>query len=270
MMLDSRFCVLIDGELRSTARVALELAAPALLSGAGLYETMRVSQGGVVHLERHLERLRVSASALNFPAPPEGGVLARECTRAATAAGEALLRVTLLHLGRSTQRVIQTEELPADASKPVHLGWALPPFDGPRPLAQHKTMNGLSARLAFEAGQRMGFDEVLLRMPDGRILEGTRSTFFLVKQGRLCTPPVLLPILPGITREVLLAAAVRQAIPVEERELTAADVLGAEEAFIAASVRGIRAVAALEHQALPLVNGPVTRLLAEAVHASPA
>lgn len=266
----SRFCVLIDGEIRSTARVALDLSAPALLSGAGLYETMRVTGGGVLHLERHLERLAASTSALGFPAPPESAVLAGECARVAAAAGEGLLRVVLLHLGRCTQRVIQSEELPADSARPVQLGFAEPAFDGPRPLAQHKTLNGLSARVAFEAGQRAGFDEVLLRMPDGRILEGTRSTFFLVTKGRLCTPSMTLPILPGITRELLLEAAARHAIPVEERDLVAADVLAADEAFIAASVRGIRAVATLEHQTLPCVNGPITRLLAEAMHASTA
>lgn len=266
--MEARFNVLIDGEVRSTARVALDLAAPALLAGAGLYETMRVRGGVALYLERHLGRLLGSALALKFPQAPATDVLARECTRVAAAAGEALLRVVLLHQGLATQRIIQSEELPLDCARAVQLGFASPEFDGPRPLARLKTLNGLSARMAYETGHARGFDEVLLRMPDGRILEGTRSTFFIVRGGQLQTPSVSLPILPGITREVILEVAARSGIPSAECELMAADVAAAEEAFIAASVRGIRAVAALEHKPMPHSSGPVTRRLQEALNAS--
>jgi branched-chain amino acid aminotransferase len=263
-MSEAHFSVLVDGELRAAPRVALELHSPALMAGAGLYETLRVSAGRALHLDRHLQRLLNSAVALRLPEIPAASLLAEECRTVGTAAREGLLRVLLLHQGQRTQRIVMSEALPTDCGSPVHLGLAEPPVDGPRPLAQHKTLNGLGARVAYELGKSRGFDEVLLRTADGFLLEGTRSSLFVVRHGCLGTPASDLPLLPGITRELLLHLAAERGIPVKEQRLRAEDVLNAEEVFITASVRGIRSVATFEHQRLPSVDGPVTRLLREA------
>ena len=45
------------------------MASPDVLLGAGLYESVRVSDGVALHGERHLERMTASAHALGLPAP---------------------------------------------------------------------------------------------------------------------------------------------------------------------------------------------------------
>ena len=60
--------------------------------GAGLYETTRVSDGAVLHGERHLERITSSAHALGLPAPERAAFAA--AIAAATGSGE-VVRVRL-------------------------------------------------------------------------------------------------------------------------------------------------------------------------------
>jgi branched-subunit amino acid aminotransferase/4-amino-4-deoxychorismate lyase len=140
----------------------------------------------------------------------------------------------------------------------VRLGIVSDPFNGPRTLASLKTLNYLVPRLAFADGERRGFDEMLFTMPDGTVLEGTRSSVFVVDGGTLVTPPLSLPILPGVTREVILGCARESGIPVAERPFTVAALRAAPEAFISASVRGVRAVKAVQGADLARCPGPLT------------
>ena len=54
------------------------MASPDVLLGAGLYETVRVSDGVALHGERHLERMTASAHALGLPAPERAAFAARD------------------------------------------------------------------------------------------------------------------------------------------------------------------------------------------------
>ena len=59
-----------------------------VLLGAGLYETVRVSEGGALHGERHLERMTASAHALGLPAPERAAFAA--AIAAASGEGEVV------------------------------------------------------------------------------------------------------------------------------------------------------------------------------------
>ena len=56
------------------------MASPDVLLGAGLYETVRVSDGAALHGERHLERMIASAHTLGLPAPERAASRARSAT----------------------------------------------------------------------------------------------------------------------------------------------------------------------------------------------
>ena len=178
------------------------------------------------------------------------------------------LRVSVFRDSGAVRRLLVPSPLPEDIGSPVAVGIVSDPFNGPRSLATLKTLNYLVPRLAHEDGARRGFDEVLFTLEDGRVLEGTRSSVFMVADGAVVTPPLSLPILPGVTREVILSCARRAGIPVFERAFTAAEMLRAGEAFVSASVRGVRPVASLAGEALPRVNGDVTRRVADLYRAA--
>lgn len=257
------FPVWVDGAAAPDARIALNLHDPALNAGAGLFETLLVLRGHAPLLERHLARLLASACALGFPSPPDAALLRAEANSVASCmpGGEGLLRVLLLQDDQRTRRALLTEALPSDRMAPVKTALAAAEFQGPRPMAAHKTLNNLQSRLAQMDGARRGLDEVLLCLPDGTLLEGTRSSIFMVKGGVLHTPALSWPILPGITREVLLELARNEGIPCVEGRCSVQAFAEADEAFLSASVRGVRAVALWEGKAPDKIDGPVTRRL---------
>ena len=108
----------------------------------------------------------------------------------------------------------------------------------------------LAGRLAKEQGA----DEALLVTPHGRVLEGPTWTFFWARGGELLTPPLSEPILASITRARLV-----EALAPREEVCTRDDLVHAEEAFIASSVREVLPIAAIDDRPLPAVGGPLTR-----------
>ena len=107
--------------------------------------------------------------------------------------------------------------------------------------------------LALRLAQEQGYDDALLVTPHGRVLEGATSSFFWVRDGVLRTPPLEDRIFESITRTLLI----EHAGAVEEP--TTLDTLqGAEEAFLASSVREVQPVATIDDLQLAAAPGPVT------------
>jgi branched-chain amino acid aminotransferase len=108
--------------------------------------------------------------------------------------------------------------------------------------------------LAGVLAQEKGFDEALLVTPHGRVLEGPTWSFFWVAGGVLLTPPLEDRILASITRERLI-----EECGATEAICTLDDLRGAEEAFIASTVREVMPIAAIDDIPLPAAPGPVTQ-----------
>jgi D-alanine transaminase len=88
--------------------------------------------------------------------------------------------------------------------------------------------NCLANQEAKEAG---AYEAILVR--DGIALEGTHTSFFAVKDGIVRTAPLSNLILPGITREIAIEASLRAGIDVREEAVRAAELMDADELFIA-------------------------------------
>jgi len=79
------------------------------------------------------------------------------------------------------------------------------PADGLDPRI--KSLNYLNHILARIEANRAGADEAVLLNTQGRVAEGTADNLFIVRDGRLLTPPVIDGALPGITRALILELA---------------------------------------------------------------
>jgi branched-chain amino acid aminotransferase len=98
--------------------------------------------------------------------------------------------------------------------------------------------------------------------PSGHVVEGASSNVFVVRDGRLATPPESAGILAGITRAHVLAAARDLGVPVEEVNLAASEVQGADEVFVTASIREILPVVVVGGRQVGAgLPGPITRAL---------
>jgi branched-chain amino acid aminotransferase len=116
-----------------------------------------------------------------------------------------------------------------------------------------KTLSYGANMLAGRLAREQGADEALFVTPHGRVLEGPTWSLFWVSAGRLLTPPLEERILASITRDRVIRAC-----EVEERITTLDDLLGAEEAFIASTVREVMPITAIDGRVLPAAPGPVT------------
>jgi branched-chain amino acid aminotransferase len=107
------------------------------------------------------------------------------------------------------------------------------------------TGNYLNSSLARVEANKHGYAEAILLNEEGKVCEGTGENIFVVKSGRLITPPVSDGILEGITRDSLMRIARDKGHEVVEASLVRTDLYQADEMFMcgtAAEVVPVRAV----------------------------
>ncbi len=246
------------------------------LLGDGLFETLPACEGRLRFWADHWARLEAGARRLAIPLP----------WRATEVRGfvAELLEANRLVDGRAAVRMTVTRGpgerglLPPAAPRPSLLIQARPytPPDSPArlivsalrrnpasPLVAVKSLNMLELVLARREAAQRGADDALLLNLEGRVCETTVANIFLVRQGKLLTPPLTEGLLPGVTRAAVLRLARAAGIPALETELTLEDFAAVEEAFITNSLIGVRPIAAVEEIALPAARGEITDRVAE-------
>lgn len=226
--------------LRSAALVGLDIpyAAEALLSAT--FETVRAS--GVTSA-----LVRWSA----FVSTPEADVVPRPPVRASVAIA------VMAPQDYGTARAIN--ERRAGASRvtiPRDLRKAGPEVLPPQAKV---AASYLGPMLAKRRALADGFDDVLLLDAEGRVAEAPTANVFAVIRGGLLTPPAI-HVLPGITRDAVLAIARAEGIPAREADLTPAELATADEAFFTATSLPVQAIASFDGEPLRAeAPGPVTR-----------
>jgi D-alanine transaminase len=87
------------------------------------------------------------------------------------------------------------------------------------------------------AAKNQAADDAILISQEGKVLEGTASNVFIIKNNTLYTPPISNNILPGITRQVVERIAKNHAIKLIEKELTIAELEAADEIWLTSSTK---------------------------------
>jgi D-alanine transaminase len=106
-----------------------------------------------------------------------------------------------------------------------------------------KSTSLLGNVLHYQHSYSQGAQEVLLFDKDGNLTEGAAVNVFIVKDGIIATPPLSNKILPGITRQLLLAIlAKHSSFIVQERDISEAEVLAADEIWLTSSSKEIAPV----------------------------
>ncbi len=109
-----------------------------------------------------------------------------------------------------------------------------------------------------------GYDEAILLDLNGMVAEGSGENLFIVKDGRLITPPLSSAILPGLTRDTVLALAREEGISVLEQSFPRDALLLADEAFLTGTAAEITPVREVDDRMIGNGRmGPVTRCLQE-------
>jgi len=142
--------------------------------------------------------------------------------------------------------------------------WHRPPDNTMPPSVKIAGMYVNNAFAKTEAVEN-GFDEAIMLAPDGHVAEGSGENIFLVKDGKLYTPPVYSNILVGITRDTAITLA-RNELDIEtiERPIDRVELYQAEECFLTGTAAHLTPVAEIDRRKIGKGEvGPVTRRLQE-------
>lgn len=107
--------------------------------------------------------------------------------------------------------------------------------------------NSMMAKREAKLG---GYDEAILMDVNGYVSEGSGENLFVVKKGKLYTPPLAASILAGVTRDTILTLAREENIPVAEEMLTRDQLYLADEAFFTGTAAEVTPVREVDDRAI--------------------
>ena len=234
----------LNGEWMAPADARVSVFDRGFMFGDGIYEVMAVYDGKVFTLEDHLARLKRSLAAIRLESPHTDDQWRSIINEAVQRGGEApaylYLQVTRgvksprshVYPQPMTPTVLvtvmhapvleRTDIVPYKMVTKQDFRWGRGDIKVISLIA-----NGLLKNEALDEG----FDDDLL-FRDGELTEATSSNVFIVKAGVVATPAKSQFLLHGITRDHVLVLLASAGIPVEERAISEAEVLAADEIWI--------------------------------------
>ena len=111
-----------------------------------------------------------------------------------------------------------------------------------QPMQEKSASNYSNAALARMEALNSGYDEAIMLNNDGNVAEGSAENIFVVKNGKITTPPLDADILNGITRDSAIKLLKSKKIKVVEDNLKIYDLLNADEVFMTGTAAEIKSV----------------------------
>ncbi|MEU5884407.1 aminotransferase class IV [Spirillospora sp. NPDC047279] len=258
----------LNGELLDPEQAKVSVFDHGMMVGDGVFETVKATNGEPFALTRHLRRLATSAAGLGLPAPDQDALAqgTLEVLAASPRWPLARLRITYTSgpgpLGSdrgdegTTVSIIAAEQKPFPATANVTVV--------PWPRNERGALNGLKTTsyadnaLALAYAKERGGGEAIFGNLVGNLAEGTGSNVFVVKDGRLTTPPLTAGCLAGVTRALVL-----EWYGGEEEDLPLERLYQADEAFLVSTTRDVQPIRAVDGTELPAAPGPITAKVME-------
>jgi branched-chain amino acid aminotransferase len=247
--MSSEQLIYIDGEYYSKGDAKISVYDHGLLYGDGVFEGIRCYNGNVFKLKEHIDRLYDSAKAIVLQVPvskKEMTDIVLDCLRK-NKLKDAYLRLIITRgvgdLGLDPRKCPKASiicigqhfdplygNLYEVGMKIVTVGARRTSCDALDIKA--KTLNYLNNIMGKIQANLAGCDEALMLNSIGHVAEGTGDNVFIIKHGKLMTPPTGAGVLIGITRGAIIDIARDLKIPVEEKNLTLFDVYTSDEVFM--------------------------------------
>lgn len=264
-----------NNQLVPMERARLSPGQGGLLSGWGLFTTLRIYDGHPFAFERHWKRLETDAHRIQMPLPYDRepvrqhlyGLL--EANHVSQGAARIYFVFNRTGFWSSDEPFPEVDLIMYSAGLPTYseaacLSIAEHGRYSASSLAGTKVISWLANVWSLDQARRRGFDEVILLNERGEVAECTAANVFCAIGGQVLTPPLSSGCLAGVTRSVLLEIAPRAGIEMREQVLRPEDLRKAEEIFISSTTRELLPVRRIENHDVPVVDGSVTKRLEKA------
>ena len=275
--------VYFDGRFIAKSEVRVSPDDRGFLLGDGIYEVAASYDGKFVALDKHMDRLRRSLKEARIDgdvADPMETVFNELLERNGFAeSGKAMV-----YLQVTRGAAPRTHAFPKAPCRPTVYAYAAAVPREMTELSSGTTAitrpdlrwsrcdikvisliaNCMANQEAKEAGS---YEAILIR--DGIALEGTHTSFFVVTGDVVRTAPLSNLILPGVTRDIVIEAALRAGISVVEEAVAEKDLASADELFITGTTTEVVPILALDGRKVgDGTPGPVTLRLQELYRAA--
>ncbi len=276
--------IYFNGKLVPKEEAAVSVFDHGLLYGDGVFEGLRSYSGKVFRIDAHLDRLYDSARAicLTIPLAKEAVAKAVNDTLAANGLADGYVRLVVTRgagsLGldpnktKHPQVIVIADTISLYPREFYEQGLRIVTAATQRTHSaalspRIKSLNYLNNIMAKLEGLQAGCVEALMLNHKGEVAECTGDNVFIVRGGRLLTPPPDAGILEGITRNAVLDLARAAGIDCREATLVRHDLYTADECFLTGTAAEVIPVVEIDGRRIGSgVPGPVTKRLTDDFH----
>ncbi|HLI55222.1 MAG TPA: branched-chain amino acid transaminase [Acidimicrobiales bacterium] len=279
----------MDGELVDWDQARIHVLTHTLHYGCGVFEGIRAypteAGPGVFRLTDHIARLFGSARIfmMDVPFSPEEIVEATKTTVRVNGLAECYIR-PIVYLGYGEMGL---NPLPCTVNVAIAV-WPWGSYLGDEgvangvrvkisswqrhdpnamPPAAKGTGMYINSSMAKVEAIKAGYDEAILLSPQGYVSECTGENIFVVRRGRIVTPPTAAGALEGITQDSVVTIARDLGFDVEFANVLRSDLYTAEEAFLTGTAAEVVPIASVDDRTVGDGKpGEITRRLQEVFH----
>lgn len=229
--------------------------------GDAVWEGIRVYNGKIFCLDKHLNRLFESAKALAFENIPNEAFVVdaiKQTLKANNQMDETHIRLTLSRGLKITSGmdprlnqfgctlIVLAEWKPPVYPKNIKLITASQRRNSPSTLDSKIHHNNLLNNiLAKIEANYSGADAGIMLDIYGFVSEANGVNMFMIKNGKVQTPTAD-ACLPGITRQTVIDICKDNSIPIEERNLSISEFYNADEVFVTGTMGELTAVGEID------------------------
>jgi len=272
--------IYIDGKFYPKSQAKVSVYDHGLLYGDGVFEGIRAYNGAVFKLKEHIDRLYTSAHTimLQIPLNKRQMTLAVLDTLKKNKLKDAYIRLVVTRgvgdLGLDPRKcskptiIVITEPMIVLHSKEkiergitAMITWVK---RDPVDATSHevKSLNYLNSILGKIESNIAGVDEAICLDKTGFVSEGVAENVFIVKEGKVITPPTSTGALRGITRMAVMKLVEKLGYPLIERNITPNELFTADEVFFTGTAAEITPVREINKRIIGNGKpGPITKRL---------
>ncbi|MEL6592752.1 MAG: aminotransferase class IV [Bacteroidota bacterium] len=272
--------VYVGGEILPRKEAKVSVFDSVVQGGDAVWEGLRVYDGRIFCLDRHLYRLQASARAMAFTNVPSDEEIKKAIFATLEANGmrdDTHIRLTLTR-GEKVTSGMDPQLNQFGPTLIVLAEWKPPIYAGQRQklvtasvrrnspqmvdskIHHNNLINNILAKIEANVA---GKDAALMLDIDGFVAEANGTNVFMIRQGEVHTP---LPeaCLPGITRGLIIELARENGIPMHERRISLSEFHSAEEVFTTGTMGELTPVVEIDGRQIGNGEpGPVTQRLTQ-------